>query len=365
MDPTPHRLSFWWRLRPVALTIIAAGAVLASCSAATAQPQAGKANPDQFLLGTVTVDSIVEASVRLFSAEADNRGFAIKVDPPPFVAVRDVTLGTQQFGQYGTWSVCDISFALHTAVAKEYSGNLKVQLGKQRDSTEIRITAAVVPPKAGQPRVLVVETPFQKFSTSDGRLFESWIQLVKAAELDVSSIVVSRGKPILRDIDVTRFDTVLLSGDGLCYMQDGDAATLKRFVENGGRLVIAANYFCRGTVTKANELLSAAGMTMHDTETMGEAFVVEAENIIVGRYTTGVRKVKLHRASQISSINKDVELIVNDPAAPAQGFVAAGRLEKGHVIAVGQSLWWSWIASYPDSDNARLLQNLLVRRRND
>lgn len=329
---------------------------------AIAQPEAGKANPDQFLLGTVTVGSTVEASVRVFSAEADNRGLAIKVEPPPFVTVRDVTMGTQQFGQqFGTWTVCDITFALSTAVAKEHAGNLKVQVGRQLESTEIPISAAVVPPKSGQPRLLLVETPLQKFSTSDGRLFETWTRLAKEAELDVSSIVVPRGKPVLNDIDVSRFNTVLLSCDGLRFMRDSDVLVLKRFVEKGGRLVIAANYFFRGTVTKANELLTAAGMEMHDIETSG-ALVVEAENIAKGAYTANVRSVKLHRASPISPVNKDVELIVKNPAVPEQGFVAAGRIGKGQVIAIGQSLWWSWIASSPESDNARLLQNLLTRR---
>jgi len=342
--------------------IVATYAILAWTRLASAQPQPGGANPDQLLLGTVTVDSIVEASVRVFSAE-DNRGLAFKVEPPPFVTIRDMTLGTQQFGQYGTWSICDITIALSTAVAKDYVGRLKIHIG-QGDDTEIPITATVAPSKPGQPRVLVVETPFHKTSTHDGRLFEPWTGLVKAANLDVSSLVVSKGKPILRDIDLSRFDTVLLSCEGLLVMQESDVAGLKRFVQDGGRLVIAANYFFRGTVTKANELLTAAAMTMHDTETMG-GLVVEADDIPVGPLTAGIKKIKIHRASPITPTDKEVEILVKDPAAPEQGFVAARRVGKGQVIALGQSLWWSWISTDHDSDNARLMQNLLARRRSD
>ena len=40
------------------------------------------------------------------------------------------------------------------------------------------------------------------------------------------------------------------------------------------------------------------------------------------------------------------------------GFVALARCERGEVVALGQSLWWSWVNA-EHCDNARFVQNLL------
>jgi hypothetical protein len=43
------------------------------------------------------------------------------------------------------------------------------------------------------------------------------------------------------------------------------------------------------------------------------------------------------------------------------GFVAAAKVGKGEMVAMSESLWWSWIVATKgnESDNAKLLKLLL------
>ena len=51
------------------------------------------------------------------------------------------------------------------------------------------------------------------------------------------------------------------------------------------------------------------------------------------------------------------------PAYPGEGFVAMARAGQGEVVALGESLWWSWVAQdrAKGSGNGMLLRNLLTR----
>jgi len=163
--------------------------VLLFCSSpASAQPIVGGLQPDMLSLGTIRVGSKVEASVRIFGAGDDTAGVVVKTQPPRFVRVTETRLGTQNFGKLGTFVVCDIVISLDTANAGEFSGKIKVQVGEIE--AEIPIAASVLEQEAKLSRVLIVETPFNRFSTSDASIFDAWLELVKTAKLDVSYLEV-------------------------------------------------------------------------------------------------------------------------------------------------------------------------------
>ena len=72
-------------------------------------------------------------------------------------------------------------------------------------SLKVPVLATVKPRRAGLLRMLVVQTPFDRFSTDDGRMFDAWTGLVKAGGWDVSYLLTRPGKAALRDRDLAAF----------------------------------------------------------------------------------------------------------------------------------------------------------------
>jgi hypothetical protein len=218
--------------------------------------------------------------------------------------------------------------------------------------------------------VLMVETPFQKYSTDDGGMFKPWTDLVAKSPLDVSYLLVHKDKPVLRDLDLSKFDCVFLDGSGLFHLTEGDLKRVRQYAEGGGRVVVTANAFMVGSVPKANAVLADYGIEMRDTEARG----VGRNDVTIGKgelherlAKDGIETVTFFRASPIRVTDEKrgrVMVPASGVGEPGDGFVAAAAAGKGEVIAIGQSLWWSWIseARAKGADNAKLLRWLLVPR---
>jgi hypothetical protein len=148
-------------------------------------------------------------------------------------------------------------------------------------------------------------------------------------------------------------------------LQDSDVVLLKRFVEGGGRLILAANYFFRGTVSKSNELLEPYGLRMQDTESPATRDIeIQGAQIRPDPLTEGVNALHFFRPSQVAVTDPNkARILVSVPDHPGEGIVAVARAGEGEVVALGQSLWWNWIATEKGkaSDNAALLANLLKK----
>ena len=98
-------------------------------------------------------------------------------------------------------------------------------------------------------------------------------RLSRAGKLSPQYLLVTRGKPVLRELaDPTKLDVVLLGEMGLIALTDRDLARLKRFVDQGGRLVVTADAFFVGTVPQANKVLGPYGLEMTNTERGGATF---------------------------------------------------------------------------------------------
>ncbi len=349
------------RLCSPTLSYVLAGVVLA-LPLLTGPPVAGQSQPNYLKFGSVRVGATVEGSVRIFREGEDARGLAIKVEPPAFVRIRDIEVGTQTSGPDAR-GFCDISLSLDTGRAGDYSGEVRVEIGHQRIAVPVSVT--VRPQELKLTRVLIVETPFEKFSTGDATDFAPWLNLVRGADLDVHYLDTKPGMPVLREIDLAKFDVLLLGMGGLVRLLDSDIARLKRFVERGGRAILAANAFFVGTVGKANELLVPYGLRMTDTESRDQQeFDLGGAEIGDDPLTRGVKALYFHRPSPVAVTDSGkAKVLVAAPAYPGEGFVAVARAGRGEVVALGESLWWHWIA--PDKagsrDNAVLLANLLKR----
>ena len=68
---------------------------------------AAEVQPNALRFGSVRVCATVEGSIRIFRKGDDASGLAIKVEPPAFLRVEDVRVGSQQLGN-GNRGYCDI-----------------------------------------------------------------------------------------------------------------------------------------------------------------------------------------------------------------------------------------------------------------
>jgi len=121
-----------------------------------------------------------------------------------------------------------------------------------------------------------------------------------------------------------------------------------------------------GSVARANEFVVPFGLKMTDTEPGGNypVFEIEDGHIAKHKLTAGVGKLRFQRPSPVGvEDEKKGKILVAATPYPDAGFVALAAADRGQVVVMGVSLWWSWIASKDesDADNARLLQNLLTK----
>jgi hypothetical protein len=347
----------------VALTV-----VLAQPIAALAQVALDTVQPDRLTLGEVYVGSTVEASVRLFFADTDSSDARLLVKPPQTIRVKWSEVGKQSYGSSGTFKVCDICVAVDTKAPGRRTGTILVKLGDSHNSIPVDVT--ILPADLGRTKVLVVATPIQRFSSSSAKTFEPWLNIVKSARLNVSSLDARRNEPVLHDPDLSDYDVILVGCDGLYWLSDGEIEKLQEFVRHGGRLIVPANFFYRGTVERANKILKPFGLSMSDSESPGlGGEEVKPPQITADPLTKGVRSLKFLRPSPIFLADKAdrarARILVAKRSDPSQGYLAVAKAGKGEVIALGISLWWNWIASDTEhgADNALLLQNLLTKPR--
>jgi hypothetical protein len=327
---------------------------------AEAQPVAETLQPDKVNVGRVYVGATVEASMRILFKGDDLAGLRVAAEAPPFSRVTRTDLGTQKYGS-GERIFCDVWLSFDTRQPGLYRDTIEVKVGPTQ--VAVPVAGEVLEAKPGLRRILIAETPFQRFSTADSSHFEPWLKLVESAGLNANYLEVDRESPVLRDVDLSRFDVVLLAGTGVIYAQESDYQKLKTFVYRGGRLIVTANCFFRNTVEKANEFVTHYGLRMNDDDS--NLVDVDAAGIVSHPLTKDVRALRFHRASPVVVEAPDrARILVQVPSMPAAGYVAVARAGKGEVVVLGESLWWSWMSSQltDGADNEVLLKNLLVER---
>src|SRR5262249_23613055 len=138
------------------------------------QAKVGQGQPDRIVFDKVHAGAMVEASFLVFAAPSADGKTKFEVTAPPFVKVlrKDTDVSNAGGREYlrGT-----VEFALDTTKVGKFTDKIAVQLNAT--SVHVPISASVRPQRAGLLRLLVVETPFQRFSTSDGGHFRQWTDL--------------------------------------------------------------------------------------------------------------------------------------------------------------------------------------------
>ena len=349
-------------MMPLRLTILV---LMLGAGRAGAQPVKGEVQPDRLSFGIVHTGATVEGSFMVLQRGKDKR-MKFEVAASKRVKVINKSIDTQQYGPGNDFVRGSVEIAIDTSAVGEVHGDLAVTLGQQ--TVKVPVRAMVKPRRAGLLRMLVAGTPFQRFSTKDGRMFDAWTELVKNSAWDVSYLLTSRGKPVLRDLDLAQFDAILLGPDGLFALTPEDVKRVRAFAESGGRVIVAANYFYRGKVPQANAILAGYGLELQDTEARGfpqNRVTVGKDDLDPQLVKAGIATAHFFRASPVKVTAGERGRVLAKAVGvgnSGDGFAAIARTGKGEVVALGESLWCFWITpeQNPSGGNSKLLRWLLA-----
>jgi hypothetical protein len=270
------------------------------------------------------------------------------VEAPDFVQVKEVTPRQEKEWYQGRPFVA-VHGRLNVPEPGRYSGKIKVTLDGRQALFPIRVRVRGSAP--GRPRLLVVTTPYEEYSTEHGSDFATVTGVLSALEARVDCV---ESLPA----GLESYRAILLADNALATINPQDVVRMRGFVEKGGRLILPCNAFFSQTVPKANEILSGLGLQVEDKDMSG---IHNATNIVADVLTRGVGRLEFHRPSPIVVTDAAKgKLLALDPNGPG-GFVGIARLENGgEIVVLSASLWWNWVTEFKDNpDNVRLLQNVL------
>jgi hypothetical protein len=357
--------------------LLAAACVTGFAGTASAVPKVGDVTPDSLPFGTLYTGSLAEGSFMLFAPSTD-QDLVLKINAPRFVKVLNTEAGAihQNDKRFTTLT---IEVALDTSQAGELKGEIVVTAWET--TAKVPVSATVKPRKTGAPRVLVLGSPFHRDSTEKGSFFKGWTDAVNAAGLDASYILIHGKKSVVRDIDLDKFDTVLVS-DAAAFVNQNDAKRMqalfvnlkaedvkrvRAFAEKGGLVVLIANVFAAGSVKGANAILDGYGLELKDVKrpNPGEEVVVKKKHIDVDLVTAGIEKVRFFWASPVKADKEKGGRVLIGAAEFEQaeyGYVGVTKAGKGTVAAMSEWSLWSWVSEQQakESDNAKVLGYLLA-----
>jgi hypothetical protein len=345
-------------------------ATLSGASSVWAEPKDGTSTPDRLDFGQVRVGATVEGSVSFFFEGTWTDGVPLQVYPPPFATVTSTRLYHQQFGPGNDRIVAAVYLRIATDQLGVSESEATVFVGDKQASVPVRVE--VVEPSKRSPKILIPDSPFDRYA-GDFAYFERWRELVKEADLDPTYRNNQAGF-WYRSETLAGYDVVVVGPEDLMKLSPRDVESLLQFARDGGRVVVAANYFFRGSVDGANQLLEPVGLRMEDSENAGNA----AKQIIQDGYLAehpaldGVKVIVHRRASPIQIVDPlRAKSLIAAPDVQDRSYAAWAEVGDGEIVALGQSLWAGWInepLGYPrrdnpesqESDNARFLKNVLT-----
>lgn len=345
--------------------VLAAGVVLALAAPRAVAQKAGTAQPDCLPFGSLHIGSVAEGSFLVYAPPDDPKP-KVKAEAPKFVTVLNTTTRVQNRGKLGAFTCVTVEVAIDTAAAGEFNGHVLVTVGEQ--AVKVPVSATVKPRKATAPRVLVVGSPFSHDSTRDGKEFGGWTRAAATAGLDVSYLLVRDNGGVTRDINLSKFDGVLVGPDALCRQTAGDVARVRAFAERGGRVVVAADNFFVGSVKGANAILDGYGLEMKDVALPGRVGAIELakDRLAAEVVKAGVGKAVLYRPSPVQVDKGQVLVSASEFDGASYGYAAVAPAGKGEVVALGVSLCFNWVSDGArsgqanGSDNGKLLCYLLA-----
>jgi hypothetical protein len=324
---------------------------------ATNQAFAAKSKPSSVDVGVVRVGSIVETSFRISWENSEPQGTEPTTETPSF-ARQTGFVAIESRGRQLT----QVNLIIDTSSVGEFEGVVRVTYGSQ--SIDVPLSAEIREPEPGLRNVLIADTPFDASSYIDDAEMDPWRELVASSPVAANYLVVPFKGPVLRTLDLSNFDVILLCENGVHGLSDEDIDRLREFAGNGGRVILTAIGFHVGTVEIVNKVALPYGIKMFVTSstTTGrdDRIAIGPELIVDDLLMKDVRRLCIEQFTPILVTDPiQSSILVRVPDASGGGFLTRSRIGSGELIVLTNYLWWKWIND-AGTDNAKLLKNLLL-----
>lgn len=296
-------------------------------------------SPPWFDFGKVYINSKVDASCKLDDGEI----IAI-ASKPSWVMIN--YLSTNWFG-----------FSVNTSSIGDYSGTLIIKTTAGDINVDVKVTIRSTPKPTA--KMLVLDTPFHRYSTSDPEVFKTMTDVMDAGLANVSYVSVENlGGYDLSVLNLENYDVVLLAQDGVGYIK-ANVDYLKDYVNKGGCLIVCADHFWGSSIENANLILNYFNLSIRDEEYGYDVFITDFAHHPI---TSGVSQLCLLRPSPVEVLSSEATILAHPPGVPENEGVLAVSGQKGKIIALGNSLWWHSFLNWGENyDNAKIFLNIFWR----
>lgn len=240
----------------------------------------------------------------------------------------------------------EVEVEVDTSRAGSFSGKLYAKADRRSATLPIRFA---VQERPGLPRALVI-SPFSGDATDYGTNFNAVVSILSSIPAQVDYV-----RKLPRSLE--GYSLVLVADSELAELSAAEANEVRSVMLRGGRVILACNYFFRGTVDGANRVAEEFGLIIVDSEEPGKR---QCTNIASDLLTENVKLVRVHRPSPVQIKLDSAKPLVFGPGGGCYAGVAR-PITGGELIVLTQSLWWQWANGFStNSDNAILFRNFLT-----
>ncbi len=352
----------------LAMLCLAAGALHITFAAESTNLGEIVRTPDRVAPGNLRQGGVFEANVGFNIPDPNVAIEPPSIEMPPFVRLvrQKVEVGEER-------TRVTLRIAFDTSRNGHFQGNIRFRGGLF--ASDIGVDFTVVTPKPGQPRVLILDTPWTHYGVEDASMLQPWVDLVQASGVVADYRWLREADHYEPMPDLSGYHAVLLSGDSLYSLSVAEGDDLRKFASEGGRLLVFANRFYVGSVQAANRVLGPAGIRFVDREAKhpvptnappeeAYTFRIASTNITRHPLTEGVTNLHAYRASPILLQSTNAQPLACLPGLTNACLAAFAPIGKGDAVAVGLTIWWGWPIEpgAQGTDTARFLSNLLRGR---
>lgn len=352
----------------LAMLCLAGGALSITFAAESGNLGEIARTPDRVAPGELRQGGVFEASVGFNIPDPNVAIEPPSIEMPPFVRLvrQKVDVGEER-------TRATLRVAFETSRIGHFQGNIRFRGGLY--ASDIGVDFTVVAPQPGQPRVLILDTPWTHYGVEDASMLQPWLDIVRASGVSADYRWLREADHYEPMPDLSGYHAVLLSGDSLYSLSVAEGEELRKFASDGGRLLVFANRFYVGSVQAANRVLGPAGIRFVDREAKHPAptdappeeaytFRIGSTNLMKHPLTQGVTNLHAYRASPILLQSTNAQPLVQLPGLTNACLAAVAPIGKGDAVAVGLTIWWGWPIEpgAQGTDTARFLSNLLRAR---
>lgn len=165
--------------------------------------------PDRVAPGELRQGGVFEASVG-FNIPDPN----VAIEPPSIEAPSFVRIVRQKVEVADERTRITLRLSFDTSRTGHFQGNIQFRGGLY--ASDIAVDFKVVTPQPGQPRVLILDTPWTHYGVEDASMLQPWVDIVRASGVIADYRWLREADHHYEPMpDLSGYHAVLLSGDGL------------------------------------------------------------------------------------------------------------------------------------------------------